>query len=255
MARILVAEDEPSIREMLEQCLTAAGHVVTLTADGLTTLETVARLVPDVLLLDVALPRLDGIEVLKHVRQDPVTQPLWVVMMTSNPTDVERISGWVSSEIEYLIKPFAANELLAKLEWVFCNHGLAPQVLVVDDETAARRNVARALGEAGLRVRTAADGVDALECVAQRRPDLIVLDVMMPRLDGFEVLKHLKANPDTETIPLLILTALTAAAGEFRSGEFRVWRNSRDASLTKPYTLAELTRRVVQMLKGEAAAG
>jgi two-component system alkaline phosphatase synthesis response regulator PhoP/two-component system response regulator VicR len=108
-------------------------------------------------------------------------------------------------------------------------------VLVVDDENNIRRLIEVNLVRAGYRVSTAMDGVDALEKIAADRPDIVVLDVMMPRMDGFEVLHRLKAEPSTAEIHVLMLTAKAQDADVFHG-----WKSGADGYLTKPFNPMEL---------------
>jgi two-component system alkaline phosphatase synthesis response regulator PhoP/two-component system response regulator VicR len=110
------------------------------------------------------------------------------------------------------------------------------KILAVDDERAIVRLVQVNLERQGYEVVTAYDGKEALEKVASERPDLIVLDVMMPYMDGFEVLQQLKKNPETREIPVIMLTAKAQDADVFRG-----WQSGVDCYLTKPFNPLELT--------------
>lgn len=112
---------------------------------------------------------------------------------------------------------------------------MAKKILVVDDEKHIVRLVEVNLQRAGYDVVTAYDGVQALEMVKQERPDMLVLDVMMPRMNGFEVLKQLKANPETQEIPVIMLTAKAQDADVFKG-----WQSGVDSYLTKPFNPMEL---------------
>jgi len=113
------------------------------------------------------------------------------------------------------------------------------KILAVDDEKHIVRLVQVNLERAGYQVVTAYDGVEALKKVEEEQPDLIVLDVMMPQMDGFETLKHLKANPETREIPVIMLTAKAQDADVFRG-----WQSGVDCYLTKPFSPLELLTRV-----------
>jgi two-component system alkaline phosphatase synthesis response regulator PhoP len=109
------------------------------------------------------------------------------------------------------------------------------KILAVDDERHIVRLVEVNLQRAGYEVVTAYDGREALEKVKSENPDLVVLDVMMPYMDGFEVLKHLKAEPETAEIPVIMLTAKAQDADVFRG-----WQSGVDCYLTKPFNPMEL---------------
>ena len=109
------------------------------------------------------------------------------------------------------------------------------KILVVDDEKHIVRLVQANLDRAGYTVVTANDGKEALEKVAEENPDLVVLDVMMPYMDGFEVLQNLRRNPGTRDIPVIMLTAKAQDADVFKG-----WQSGVDCYLTKPFNPMEL---------------
>ncbi len=119
------------------------------------------------------------------------------------------------------------------------------KVLAVDDERHIVRLIQVNLERAGYQVATAFDGTEALKKVEGEKPDLIVLDVMMPRMDGFEVLKRLQANPETREIPIVMLTAKAQDADVFRG-----WSSGVSAYLTKPFNPLELITFVKRILSG-----
>ncbi len=119
------------------------------------------------------------------------------------------------------------------------------KIMAVDDERHIVRLIQVNLERSGFQVITAFDGPDALKKVETDRPDLIVLDVMMPKMDGFEVLKRLQANPETREIPVIMLTAKAQDADVFRG-----WASGVSAYLTKPFNPLELITFVKRILSG-----
>ena len=119
------------------------------------------------------------------------------------------------------------------------------RILAVDDERHIVRLIQVNLERAGYQVSTAFDGFDALKKVEADKPDLIVLDVMMPKMDGFEVLKRLQANPETRSIPVIMLTAKAQDADVFRG-----WSSGVSAYLTKPFNPLELITFVKRIMSG-----
>jgi two-component system alkaline phosphatase synthesis response regulator PhoP/two-component system response regulator VicR len=119
------------------------------------------------------------------------------------------------------------------------------KVLAVDDERHIVRLIQVNLERAGYQVATAFDGAEALKKVESDKPDLIVLDVMMPKMDGFEVLKRLQANPESREIPIVMLTAKAQDADVFRG-----WASGVSAYLTKPFNPLELITFVKRILSG-----
>ena len=118
------------------------------------------------------------------------------------------------------------------------------KILAVDDERHIVRLVQVNLERAGYEVVTAFDGKDALEKVEAERPDLVVLDVMMPYMDGFEVLQNLRKNPSTRELPVIMLTAKAQDADVFRG-----WQSGVDCYLTKPFNPMELISFVKRIFK------
>lgn len=130
---------------------------------------------------------------------------------------------------------------------------MAKKILVVDDERHIVRLVEVNLSRAGYDVVTAYDGVEALESVKSDTPDMIVLDVMMPRMDGFEVLRRLQADPDTQDIPVIMLTAKAQDADIFKG-----WSSGVSSYLTKPFNPRELltfVERIFQSLEDRGGPG
>jgi CheY-like chemotaxis protein len=120
------------------------------------------------------------------------------------------------------------------------------RVLVVDDADVIRELIAVNLELEGFDVVRCSDGQEALERVAERRPDAITLDVVMPRLDGFSTIERLKAEPSTADIPVVVVTGRASAADLARADELGV-----DAYLTKPFEPAELVSTVRRLVHGD----
>jgi len=125
-----------------------------------------------------------------------------------------------------------------------------PKVLAVDDQVHIVRLIQVNLERNGYQVVTAYDGEQALEKVKEENPDLIVCDVMMPRKDGFEVLREVKADPTTRNIPFIMLTAKAQDADVFRG-----WASGVDAYLTKPFNPQELIAFVKRVLEASKGGG
>ncbi len=123
-----------------------------------------------------------------------------------------------------------------------------PRILAVDDEKHIVRLVQVNLERAGYEVHVAYDGRETLEKVPEVKPDLIVLDVMMPHMDGFTVLRTLKQNPETRDIPVIMLTAKAQDADVFKG-----WQSGVDSYLTKPFNPLELISFVQRILDAKAA--
>jgi signal transduction histidine kinase/CheY-like chemotaxis protein len=209
---ILVVEDDPRAVELLVHFLRSAGYQTAVANDGPEALEKAKRLQPVAITLDVSIPKLDGWEVLAELKQDPKTANIPVVVVSV--TD-ERSRGRALGAADYFVKPVSRDALIARLN----RYAFAAKVkerdvkvLVVDDDPHALELVAKILEPLGFTVIKAASGEEGVQLARQRGPDLVILDLLMPGLSGFEVVKVLKADLYTRAIPVLILTAKDMSA-------------------------------------------
>jgi signal transduction histidine kinase/DNA-binding response OmpR family regulator len=201
--KVLIVEDDPAAATLLCDYL-GDEFSCRVTATGEEGLRLAQEEVPDLVCLDIRLAgELDGWEVLASLREDPATANIPVVLCTALNTGRDRAGALGAADV--LMKPFTERQLRDVVTRVL------PQgrgsVLVVDDEEPVRTLVRATLEADDVVVREAEDGEAALREVAARHPDAIVLDLAMPRVDGFEVLERLKADPHTRGIPVVVLTA------------------------------------------------
>jgi signal transduction histidine kinase/CheY-like chemotaxis protein len=246
--RVLVVEDDPTAVELFRTVLVEDGYEVEFAADGGAALARAAELAPDVVCLDIALEGdLDGWDTLARLKDGPTTARVPVVICTAGNG---RGRAAALGAADLLMKPFESGDLLRAIRRVLPERGSS--LLVVDDDGAIRRLVVGTLAGQGLEVREAADGRQALDRIAERRPDAIVLDLVMPGLDGFGVLTELRGSEDTREIPVIVLT------GRRLSPEDQSFLRERTASvlLKNEYSAQELRRLVRSALgtRAEAAA-
>ena len=200
---VLVVEDDPAAAELVVAELEFGDYTVEVTATGEDALERARRTRPAVICLDISLAGdLDGWDVLGALKADPETASIPILVCTGgNGRDNAAALG----ASDFLTKPFSAKRLRDALVHLLPSSD--GNVLAVDDDPGVRALISEALTEIGVEVREAGDGDEALARVAARRPDAIVLDLVMPRVDGFEVLERLQADPATRAIPVIVLTA------------------------------------------------
>jgi PAS domain S-box-containing protein len=206
---ILVADDNPIVRGLMRDILQDAGYAVAEAGGGAEALQFARLLQPVLLTLDVMMPDLDGFDVIQVLHNDPITRDLPVLFVSAAP---EQERGIALGGGGFLLKPFVPEELLDYVERLTRPH--RPRVLVVEDDNHVRPVLARLVEEGGFRVAEAANGTAALELIQRDPPDLILLDIRMPGIDGYEVLRRLKLHPAHRDIPVVVLTAsdLGAAA-------------------------------------------
>jgi DNA-binding response OmpR family regulator len=202
---LLNADDDPLIRDLIEALFKDDFRVVTA-ADGEEALRLLAELKPQLLLLDEIMPGMTGIEILGKMRADESLRDIPVIMLTGRTHSGDVVRAVSAGAIDYIAKPFDPAELAAKVRGLLRRSGRT--VLIADDDPAIRDLLAYKFRLAGLRVVTAPDGEEALQQAALHRPDLAILDRMMPGLDGVAVLQQLRKNPDTKALPVIFLTAM-----------------------------------------------
>lgn len=200
---VLVVDDDPAIHELLRDMLELEGFRVTTARDGREGLERARELRPDIITLDVNMPEMDGWDVIGALKADASLASTPVILISVSD---ERQRGYALGA-EYLVKPIDRTALAALLE-KYRGDAPAPNCLVVDDDEGIRRILRSALEDAGWSVAEASNGLEALRRVASDPPRLILLDLIMPRLDGFSFLDQLRRNSAWREIPVAVLTAM-----------------------------------------------
>lgn len=196
---VLVVDDDPLIHQLLKAELEREGVRVILADDGLRALKAARDHRPNAIVLDMYLPKLDGWSVLAELKSDPLLAAIPVILIS---VAEERARGFSLGACEYLVKPFEAQRLVEVVSRaVGTERG---EVLVVDDDASTRELVCRHLRAAGYASAEARNGEEALVRARVTRPSLVVLDLVMPGLSGFEVLRQLRS--EQFTIPVLVLT-------------------------------------------------
>jgi signal transduction histidine kinase/DNA-binding response OmpR family regulator len=202
--RVLVVDDDQTARELLQRGLEKeAGFEVVLAATGEEGVRLAREAKPDVITLDVLMPGMDGWAVLKALKADPLTARIPVVMVSM--VDDKEI-GYALGASDYVLKPFDREKLAAVLRRYKCAEPPCP-VLVVEDDPPTRDVIRRTLEGDGWQVREAHNGRVALAAVASQVPDLILLDLMMPEMDGFEFVAELRRNEAWRRVPVVVVTA------------------------------------------------
>ena len=198
---ILVAEDNPQAAHLLRLYLSEAGYDVEVARDGAEAIEKARALRPFAMTLDVMLPVKDGWQVLQELKSYPETSDIPVIIVSV--VDDYQL-GFSLGAAGYLVKPIDKNQLIKLLGGLKLQ---TDEVMVVEDREEDLRLLSMMLDEAGYAVIPATSGEEALRKLSHRKPSLIILDLIMPGMDGFEVLKNLRESPDLSRIPVVICTA------------------------------------------------
>ena len=196
---VLVIDDEPAVREIVQRFLTREGYRVETAASGEEGLRLARAAAPDVITLDVLMPGMDGWAVLAALKADPRLADVPVIMLTIVE---ERNLGYALGAAEYLVKPLDRDRLVE----VIRRHRPERPILVVDDEPEQRALLRRILEREGYAVVEAENGVAALARLRERAVGLVLLDLMMPEMDGFELVEELRRQEAWRGLPIVVIT-------------------------------------------------
>ena len=222
-ARILIIEDNPTNMELMVYLLTAFGYTPLMASDGASGLETARQSKPDLIICDIHLPRLDGHGVLQALKQDPALRAIPVLAVTALAMVGDRERLLAAGFDGYIGKPLEPDTFVAELEIFLPRPGRAETrsapgarssvalrhatILIVDDHVLNREFLLTLLGYGGHRLLAAANGAEALDIARAKRPDLIISDILMPGMDGYEFVTRLRAEPDFASLPVIFYTA------------------------------------------------
>jgi signal transduction histidine kinase/DNA-binding response OmpR family regulator len=255
-ALILVVDDDAAARETMERFLVREGFSVVTASGGREALRLARELRPDAITLDVMMPDLDGWTVLAAIKGDPALADIPAILVTIVD---EKNRGYSLGAADYMVKPIDRERLVRMLKNL-CRPG-ARRVLVVDDDDVLRGAVARMLEREGWSVTEAHNGRAALALFGEARPDVIVLDLLMPEMGGLEFLAEFRRHAEWRHIPVVVVTAKDLTEEDRRilnSGAERVLQksaSSRDELLKDlgRLLMVSVERHRADRLAGEAA--
>jgi signal transduction histidine kinase/DNA-binding response OmpR family regulator len=206
---ILVIDDDPDVIYLLRENLTEAGYRVVGVTSAEEGLQQARALCPLAITLDILMPHTDGWQLLHELKTDPTTRdiPILVLSIVDN-----KALGYQLGAFDYLLKPFDREAILAALTRIPPQRG---RLLVVDDDTQTVDLIRQFLEGEPYEIVAAADGQEALEAISQQRPDILLLDLLMPRLDGFAVIERLRQDAQYHQLPIIVLTAKTLTAADY----------------------------------------
>ena len=258
MARVLVVEDDANNLDVASRIIRASGHEALVAADGVAGLDLARVERPDAILVDLLLPRMDGWSLTRSLRSEPWAASIPIIAVSALALPSDRARAIEAGCDDFVSKPFAPAELRAILLRYFpggaahvplARDGATPvrmpvpitlgRVLIVDDEIANVELLARRLEAIGCQTQVASSGERAIALARSEQPDLILLDVMMPGIDGWQTCRRLKSQPETADIPVIFVTAKDRY--EDLSKGFEVGGID---YLTKPFEPIELAARV-----------
>jgi signal transduction histidine kinase/CheY-like chemotaxis protein len=216
---VLVIDDDMVAHDLLRRHLTQNGYRVVAATDGEAGIAKAREMKPDAITLDVLMPGMDGWSVLSRLNEDPETADIPVIMVSMVD---DRNVGFSLGAVDFINKPIDRDRLLAALATHCARSERRPRALIIEDDASNRDVLRRILMREAWDVAEAEHGAEGLEQIAATKPDIVLLDLMMPVMDGFEFLEKMRANEDWLDLPVIVVTAKTLSEDERQALDGRV---------------------------------
>jgi DNA-binding response OmpR family regulator len=240
--KILVVEDDEKASRLLKYYLEQEGYSVSVAENGNSAFKMALDLQPILITLDIMLPGKSGIEVLEELKADPQTQNIPVIIIST--LDNKEI-GYSVGAIDYFVKPIDKERLLKRIMEIENTKVHKPKeetVLVIEDDISSANLVSTILENTGFKVFKAYDGESGIKLAKNLTPDIILLDLLMPDISGFEVIEELKKEKITSDIPVIVLTAKDITEKDRSSFTKQVKKLMMKSSFSKEELLREIRK-------------
>lgn len=207
--KILVIDDEFAIAQLIKLYLEEKGYDVEMALSGTEGVKKAKELKPDIITLDIMMPEMNGFQVMEVLKNNPDTSkiPFVLISVVGGP---QKERGFRLGAVDFISKPLDEDVLIKSIKKVEDNLSKTEEtkgeILIVDDEKDTANLIKVYLEDRGFKTFVASNGPDGISLAKEKKPDLIVLDLRMPGMDGFAVIKVLKMDKATEKIPVIILT-------------------------------------------------
>ncbi len=262
MKKILIIEDDVFLGDILLQKIKNEGYDGRLMRDGRKGFEEIAFFMPDLILLDILLPNMNGYEILEEKQKDNKIKDIPVIMISNSGQPVEIDRAMLLGVKDYLVKAlFNPDELMVKIhkfmegvEEVPGNpdvkiekeSGLKGKTLLwVEDDKFLSHLIEKKIPTLGCILFHTITGADAFEILKKTKPDIIILDIVLPDMDGYEILKHLKENEETKKIPVILLSNL-GQQSDMNKGEAL---GANKFIIKASYTFDQIIEQIVEVLE------
>jgi len=241
--KILVIDDDEHIRALFYNYLTRMGYQVYMAANGQEGLRLAKQEQPDAITLDIMMPEMDGWTVLSHLKITPETREIPVIIVSMVE---DKNLGYSLGATDYLVKPVNREQLTSLLQKYHIGE-TANHILIVEDDPVIQEMLVRILSKDGYQISTAENGLFALQEIEKTPPDLILLDLMMPEMDGFEFVERLRQTPAWLKIPVIVLTAKDITSEERTQLQGRVKTIFQKGSYHREQLLKEIQELLVNL--------
>ena len=238
---VLVIDDDPVSCDVVQRMLTREGFRVSCVYSGSEGLERAREDNPDLITLDILMPETSGWEVLARLKADTSTADIPVVIVSVLG---EQKLGYAMGAADYITKPIDRERVLRTVTRHLPRSPESdnPVLLLVEDDASTRDVLQRTLEREGWNVSVAENGRQGIERLSEVRPSMVILDLMMPEVDGFEFIEELRMHPDWDGIPVVVLTALILSDDDRRRLNGRVEKVIRKGEMRRPELVAEIRR-------------
>ena len=246
---ILVIDDDPAVHQLLAEALRSEGYALAFASSGAEGLRLAKELRPAVITLDVIMPEMDGWVVLSLLKADPDLAAIPVIMLTVR---ADQDFGFALGLADYLQKPIDPKRLIGVLKKY---HRVRPsnRVLVVEDDAAMREMLCRMLEHEEWTVARAENGLAALESITRDQPSLIILDLKMPVMDGFQMIAQLHKHEDWRKIPVVVISAKELTPEDRQLLQGHVKRILQKGDFNRDELMREVQETVKQFLSSQNA--
>jgi putative two-component system response regulator len=246
--RILIVDDSAAIRKSFKVLLEPIDAEIIEAANGRQGFDLAKESSFNIIISDIEMPEMNGIDFCKNLKSNPVTQSIPVVIVSSFDTDDDINKGFEAGASMYISKDEAKIYLKKTVEEILTKSTFQSKrlIMVVDDSHSIRHVVSNGLIQAGFQVITAENGKKALELLSVKQPDLILSDIDMPEMNGFEFCKAVRLNPDLSVIPFLVMSTNTD-----RGHMNRMLQQGAAAYICKPFNTDQLVIMVEKLLSDQ----
>lgn len=254
--KVMVVEDDELNMKLVKSLLQLGGHRILEATSAEACIDSVRKQAPDLILMDIQLPGMDGLSATRLIKGDLGLKDLPIIALTSYAMQGDEEKAMYAGCNGYITKPIDTRNFLKTISRFLVHEpdeqqfgqmkttAHKPRILIVDDIPQNVKLLSATISDEGYQIIPAYSGEEALDKVYTTTPDLILLDVMMPGLDGYDVTRILKNNPTTQYIPIILVTALDGSEDRLKGLEAGA-----DEFLTKPVNATELVARIRSMLR------